>query len=65
VNWALLGAGAALVAYQAWAIRVRWVEARELPPAEHRVMLWVLALTRGFGLLLGLVLIGGALLRLG
>ena len=65
MNWALLGAGAALAAYQTWAIRVRWVEARELPPAERRVMLWVLAFTRGLGLLLGLVLIGGALLRMG
>lgn len=65
MNWALLGAGAALAAYQAWAIRVRWVEARELPPPERRVLLWVLVCTRGLGLVLGLVLIGGALLRLG
>ncbi len=65
MNWALLGAGAALAAYQAWAISVRWAEARTLPPAERRVMLWVLAFTRGLGLLLGLVLIGGALLRMG
>ena len=65
MNWALLGAGAALAAYQTWAIRVRWVAARGLAPAERRVMLWVLAFTRGLGLLLGLVLIGGALLRMG
>ena len=65
MNWALLGAGAALAAYQTWAIAVRWREARALPPAERRVLVWVLALTRGLGLLLGLLLIGGALLRLG
>lgn len=65
MNWALLGAGAALAAYQAWAIRVRWVAARQLPPAERRLMLWVLACTRGLCLLLGVVLIVGALVRLG
>lgn len=65
MDWAFVGAGAALAAYQAWAIRVRWVEARGLDRPERRVMVGVLVATRGLGLLLGLILIGAGLARLG
>lgn len=49
--------------YQVWAIGIRWAEARRLPRTERRLMLVTLALTRGMGLVLGLLLIGGALWR--
>ena len=63
VNWALLAAGVGLASYQTWAIRLRWRESHGLPPADRKIMLWTLALTRGLGLLLGLGLIVGALYR--
>lgn len=62
--WALFAAGVGLAAYQAWAIAVRWRGAGELAPSDRRVLLWTLVLTRGLGFVLGLVLIGGALLSL-
>jgi len=65
VDWAFIAAGGALAAYQAWAIRVRWVAARTLEPSERRVMVGVLVATRGLGLLLGLLLVGAGLARLG
>ena len=63
MSWALLAAGVGLAGYQAWAITVRWREAHALAQAERRVLLATLLLTRGLGLLLGLVLIAGAFLR--
>ena len=63
MNWALLAAGVGLAAYQAWAITVRWREARVLGPSERRVLIGTLLATRGLGFLLGLLLIGGALVR--
>ena len=63
MSWALLAAGAALAAYQAWAIAVRWREARALGPSERRVLIGTLLATRGLGFLLGLLLIVGAFLR--
>ena len=63
MSWALLAAGAALAGYQAWAISVRWREARALGPSERRVLLGTLLATRGLGFVLGLVLIAGAFLR--
>jgi len=63
VNWALLAAGVGLASYQTWAIWLRWREARDLPPADRKIMLWTLILTRGLGWLLGVGLIIGALYR--
>lgn len=63
VNWALLAAGVGLASYQTWAIWLRWREARGLPPADRKIMLWTLILTRGLGWLLGVGLIIGALYR--
>lgn len=63
VNWALLAAGVGLASYQTWAIWLRWREARGLPPADRKIMLWTLMLTRGLGWLLGVGLIVGALYR--
>ena len=63
MNWALLAAGVLLAAYQAWAITVRWREAATLGPSERRVLIGTLLATRGLGFLLGLLLIGGALVR--
>ncbi len=64
MDWALVLAGAALAAYQAWAIAVRWRGARSLPPSDRRVLGWTLVLTRGAGLILGVVLIAGGLASL-
>jgi len=63
VNWALLAAGVGLASYQTWAIWLRWREARGLPTADRKIMLWTLILTRGLGWLLGVGLIVGALYR--
>lgn len=63
MNWALLAAGAGLAAYQAWAISVRWAEARTLDRSERRVLIGTLLATRGLGLLLGLLLVSAALWR--
>ena len=63
MNWALLAAGLGLAAYQAWAISVRVLGSRQLEPAERKVMLVTLAMTRGLGFALGLLLIGGAVWR--
>ncbi len=65
MSWALLVAGTALVLYQTWAIAIRWSHARVLAPAERRVMIGTLLATRGLGLVLGLILIIGALLGRG
>ena len=58
-----LAAGVGLASYQTWAIWLRWREARGLPPADRKIMLWTLILTRGLGWLLGVGLIVGALYR--
>lgn len=63
MNWALLAAGVGLAAYQAWAISVRVHGSRELEPSDRRVLLITLAMTRGLGFLLGLMLIAGAVWR--
>ena len=63
MNWALLAAGVGLAGYQAWAISVRWREAHALGQSERRVLIGTLLAARGLGLLLGLLLIGGALVR--
>ncbi|MGI9116528.1 MAG: hypothetical protein ACR2JV_02685 [Gaiellales bacterium] len=63
MNWALLAAGVGLAGYQAWAISVRWAEARELPDAERKVMIGTLLATRGLGFALGVLLILGAVWR--
>ncbi len=65
MDWAFVVAGGVLAAYQAWAISVRWVAARTLDRSERRVMVGVLLATRGLGLVLGLLLIGAGLARLG
>lgn len=63
MNWALLAAGLGLAAYQAWAITVRILGSRQLEPAERKLMIITLVMTRGLGLLLGLLLIAGAVWR--
>lgn len=63
MNWALLAAGAGLAAYQAWAITVRVLGSRQLERPERRLMIVTLVMTRGLGLLLGLLLIAGAVWR--
>jgi len=63
VSWALLAAGVVLVGYQAWAITIRWSHARVLPQSERRLMIGTLLATRGMGLVLGLILIAGAIVR--
>ena len=63
MNWALLAAGVGLAGYQAWAISVRWGAARALPDAERKLMLGTLVATRGLGLVLGVLLIAGAVWR--
>lgn len=64
MDWALVVAGIALAVYQAWAIAVRWRGARALPASDRRVLGWTLALTRGAGFALGVVLIVGGLASL-
>ena len=63
MSWALLAAGLGLAAYQAWAITVRILGSRQLEPAERKLMIITLVMTRGLGLLLGLLLIAGAVWR--
>ena len=63
MSWALLAAGGGLAAYQAWAIAVRWGEARALAGTERRVLIGTLLATRGLGFVLGLVLIAAGLHR--
>ena len=63
MSWALLAAGIGLAAYQAWAISVRVLGSRQLDPAERKVMIATLVMTRGLGFALGLLLIGGAVWR--
>jgi hypothetical protein len=63
LNWALLVAGVGLAAYQVWAISVRILGSRQLDPPERKVMVITLIMTRGLGLLLGLMLIAGAVWR--
>ncbi len=60
MRWPLLIAGLGLATYQAWAISVRWQEAKRLPAPERKLLLWTLAATRGVGLVLGVVLVAGA-----
>ncbi len=63
MNWALLVAGVGLATYQVWAISVRILGSRQLDPPERKVMVITLIMTRGLGLLLGLMLIAGAVWR--
>lgn len=63
MSWALLAAGLGLAAYQAWAITVRVLGSRQLEPPERKLMIITLVMTRGLGLVLGLLLIAGAVWR--
>ena len=58
MNWALFAAGVGLAGYQAWAISVRVLGSRQLDPAERKVMIATLVMTRGLGFALGLLVTG-------